>query len=85
MGTRVLMHNGSMVLSVTLPPDSSQALPGDCFDENRIGLDHLSFSVANKSGLEEAVRLLDGRGVPHGEVKDLGEGMGLYVLAIRTP
>lgn len=85
MGTRVLMHNGSMVLAVTLPPDAAQAQPGDRFNENRVGLDHISFSVGSKAEMENAARLLDGRGVPHGEIKDLGAGLRLYVLALRDP
>jgi glyoxylase I family protein len=85
MGTRMLLHNGTLVLAVTLPPDPTQALPGDCFNENRVGLDHLSLSVGSKADLEQAVKLFDERGVPHGEIKDLGEGLRLYVLAFRDP
>jgi glyoxylase I family protein len=85
LGPRVLMTNGSMVLAVTPPPDASQALPDDCFNENRVGLDHLSLSVAGKSDLEQAVRLFDEHGVSHGEIKDLGSDMRLYVLAFRDP
>lgn len=85
MGTRILMHNGSMVLAVTMPPDPAQALPDDCFNENRVGLDHLSLSVEGKAALEDAVRLFDERGISHGEIKDLGADMGLYVLAFRDP
>jgi glyoxylase I family protein len=85
MGSRILMHNGSVVLAVTLPPDPARALPEDLFNENRIGLDHLSLSVASKAEMENAARLFDERGVPHGEVKDLGAAMRLYVLAFRDP
>jgi len=31
------------------------------------------------------VRVLDGRGVPWGEITDLGEAFGLYILAFRDP
>ena len=85
MGSRVLLHNGAMVLALTLPPDPAQALPGDCFNENRVGLDHLSFGVAAKADLESAARLLDDNRVMHGEIKDLGDGLRLYVLAFRDP
>ena len=29
--------------------------------------------------------MLDARGVPRGEIKDLGAAFGLYVLAFRDP
>jgi catechol 2,3-dioxygenase-like lactoylglutathione lyase family enzyme len=57
---------------------------GDRFDEDRVGLDHLSFSVADRAALDEAVRLFDDRGVAHGEIKHL-EGFGIYVLPFRDP
>jgi hypothetical protein len=37
-----------------------------------VGLDHLSFSVGSRDELEQAVRLFDERGVPHGEIMDIG-------------
>ena len=85
MGSRILLHNGSLVLAITLPPDATQAPPGDCFNENRVGLDHLSLGVGSKADIESAVHLLDEHKVLHGEIKDLGEGMRLYVLAFRDP
>jgi catechol 2,3-dioxygenase-like lactoylglutathione lyase family enzyme len=85
MGTRVLMHNGSVILAVTLPPDSTQAVNDDSFNENRVGLDHISFSVGSKTDLENAVRLFDEHRVSHGEIKDLGADLRLYVLAFRDP
>ena len=57
---------------------------GDRFDENRVGLDHLSFSVGSREELDAAVELLDERGVPHGEIKTL-EGFGIHVLPFRDP
>lgn len=36
-----------MLLALTPPPDPAQALPADQFNENRIGLDHLSLGVAH--------------------------------------
>ncbi len=44
---------------------------GDRFDEDRVGLDHLSFSVESRAALNEAIRLLDERGVSRGEVREL--------------
>src|SRR5688572_21780002 len=58
-GPRVLLSNGSMVLALTPPPNPEQAIQNDRFDENRIGLDHLSFGVASRADLENAVRLFD--------------------------
>jgi glyoxylase I family protein len=57
---------------------------GDRFDEDRVGLDHLSFSVASRADLEAAVRLLDERGVPHGEIATL-DGFGIHILPFRDP
>jgi len=38
-----------------------------------------------RNKLEEAVRQFDEQGVSHGEIKDLGPDMGIYVLAFRDP
>lgn len=52
------------------------------FDEDRVGLDHLSFAVGGRSDLDAATALLDERGVAHGDVKDIGIG---YILEFRDP
>ena len=57
---------------------------GDRFDENRVGLDHLSFTVGSRDELEQAVRLLDERGIPHGQITDL-PSFGIYILEFRDP
>jgi catechol 2,3-dioxygenase-like lactoylglutathione lyase family enzyme len=57
---------------------------GDRFDENRVGLDHLSFSVGSRGELEEAARLLDEHNVPHGAIIDL-PSFGIYVMELRDP
>jgi glyoxylase I family protein len=57
---------------------------GDSFDENRVGLDHLSFGLESRAVLNEAIRLLDERGVPHGEVREL-TSFGICVLPFRDP
>jgi len=54
----------------------------DTFDENRVGLDHLSFQVAARSDLDAAVTVLDERGIAHEGVKDIGMG---YILEFRDP
>lgn len=56
----------------------------DRFHEDRVGLDHLSFGVASRADLEQAVRLFDDRGVPHGEIRRL-EGFGIDILPFRDP
>ena len=84
-GPRILVSNGSLIIALTPPPDPSQAIADDRFNENRIGLDHLSFGVADRADLEGAARLFDERGVDHGEINDLGPDLGLYVLAFRDP
>ena len=52
-----------------LRPVASQ---DDRFDEDRVGLDHLSFAVASVADLQDAVALLDEAGTPHGGIKDIG-------------
>lgn len=57
--------------------------PGsDRFDEDRVGLDHVSFAVPGRADLEAAAAVLDGRGVTHGEIKDIG---GALILEFRDP
>jgi glyoxylase I family protein len=84
LGPRILLGNGSLIIGLTPPPDPSQAIQEDRFNENRLGLDHLSFSVASRSDLLDAVRLLDEHGVQHGEVTDL-DGLGISILSLRDP
>lgn len=86
LGPKVLLINGTLIMALNPPPDSSQAIPNDAFSESRVGLDHLSFTVASRSDLEAAVRLFDENGVPHGTINDLGEyGLPIYVLSFRDP
>ena len=81
----VFLSNGAVGLGLGPSPDPSRAPVSDRFDEARIGLDHLSFSVASRDELERARQLLDERGMPHGEVTDLGDAFGMYILAFRDP
>ncbi|HBY98596.1 MAG: VOC family protein [Ardenticatenaceae bacterium] len=83
-GPKTLLNNGSLILALNLAPNPERALSDDRFDENRVGLDHLSFTVGSRDELEQAAHLLDERGVSRGEIKDL-QGLGLYVLAFRDP
>ncbi len=52
---------------------------GDRFDEDRVGLDHLSFGVAD---LDAAVAELDALGVEHEPVKDVGVAR---IVELRDP
>ena len=81
----VLLANGSVLLGMGPSPDPERAIRGDRFDENRVGLDHLSFAVASRDDLERAARRFDEFGVPRGEIKDLGPDFGIYVLVFRDP
>jgi glyoxylase I family protein len=60
------------------------AAAGDRFDPDRVGLDHLSFSVATREHLKEAVRLFDEHGVPHGAITRL-PSFGIDVLPFCDP
>lgn len=85
MAPGVLLTNGHILLGLAPSPDSGSSIAGDRFDENRVGLDHLSFSVASMNDLNEALRILDENNVEHGEIKDLGPDFGIAVLAFRDP
>lgn len=57
------------------------ARDGDRFDEDRTGLDHLSFSV-DSAALQIGVSVLDRLGIAHGGIKDVGTGK---LLEFRDP
>ena len=82
---RIALSNGTLLLVLTPPPDPDKAIPGDRFDENRIGLDHVNFTVESLAEMKAMAALLDENGVSRGEIKDLGPGFGVYVMAIRDP
>jgi len=79
------LSNGSVGLGIGPHPFPERALKGDRFDENRIGLDHLSFAVPTRRALDDAARVLDQHGVAHSEIRDLGEAFGICVLIFRDP
>lgn len=83
-GPKYLMSNGKVILAINQAPDPAKAIKDDRFDENRVGLDHVSFNVGSQDELDRALHELDEMGVPHGEIKDLG-GLGICVLAFRDP
>ena len=79
-----VLTNGTMLLGVTSPWDESQALPNDRFSPHRVGLDHLSFGVANHAELHKAAALFEENGVEHGEVRDLPP-FGITILSFSDP
>ncbi len=83
-GPKYLLSNGSVILALNLSPDPARAITDDQFDENRVGLDHVSFNVGSHELLEQASHIFDERGIPRGEIKDLGD-LGIYVMAFRDP
>lgn len=75
----VVMMRGNLLMGLR-----PMAPPGDRFDPDRVGLDHLSFGVASRDDLERAVALFDSNGVPHGEITTLA-GFGIDVLPFEDP
>ena len=83
--SKIALSNSSLLLVLAPPPDPAQAIDGDRFNENRIGLDHVSLSVGSRDDLEAAAGVLDAAGVERGEIRDLGSAFGIYVMALRDP
>lgn len=75
----VVLSKGSLLLGLR-----PVAQPGDRFEENRVGLDHLSFGVGSRAEIEQAIHLLDEQGIPHGTIKDL-PAFGICVMEFRDP
>lgn len=75
----VVMARGNYLLGLR-----PVAAKNDRFDEDRVGLDHLSFSVESRAALNEAIRVLDQHDVPHGQPREL-PGFGICVLPFRDP
>lgn len=79
-----VLTNGNMLLGVTPAWDESKVISNDHFSPNRVGLDHLSFGVANRDELHKAAALFDQHGVEHGEVRDLPP-FGITILSFSDP
>jgi glyoxylase I family protein len=75
----IVMIRGNLIMGLR-----PMAPAGDRFDPDRVGLDHLSFGVASREELEQAVRLFDERGVTHGEITRL-PSFGIDVLPFTDP
>jgi glyoxylase I family protein len=79
------LSNGAVGLGIGPYPFPARAIKGDRFDENRIGLDHLSFALPSRQALEAAAHQLDAHGIAHSGVKDLGETFGIAIVVFRDP
>jgi glyoxylase I family protein len=75
----VVMIRGNLLMGLR-----PMAPSGDRFDPDRVGLDHLSFGVASRDDLEQALRLFDENGVAHGEITTLAS-FGIDVLPFEDP
>jgi glyoxylase I family protein len=75
----VVMIRGNLIMGLR-----PMAPSGDRFDPDRVGLDHLSFSVPSRGDLEQAARLFESRGVTHGEIASL-PSFGIDVLPFEDP
>ncbi len=58
--------------------------PGDRFDPNRVGLDHVSLLVETVEELHAASARLEAAGVGHGVVTEL-PAFGLAILSVQDP
>jgi glyoxylase I family protein len=75
----VVMIRGSLIMGLR-----PMAPATDRFDPDRAGLDHLSFGVPARADLEQAIRVFDEHGVPHGEITRLAS-FGIDVLPFEDP
>ena len=76
--TVYLIGNGNLL---GLHQHKTPAPEGD-FSEYRVGLDHVSFGVANRAELERWAQRLDELGIAHGGIKDATYGSG---VSFRDP
>jgi len=82
--TRFVAGNDQLIIAIGEAPDPAQALDGDRFNENRVGLDHLSFTVESFHELERAQKLFSDAGVRHAEIKELTD-FGIAVMMFWDP
>lgn len=75
----VVMVRGGLLMGLR-----PMAAAGDRFNCDRVGLDHLSFSVDSRADLERSVQLLDEAGVTHGQITSL-PSFGIDVLSFEDP
>ena len=75
----VVFHTNGILFGLRPVADAD-----DVFASERVGLDHLSFTVPSRDALVAAQDTLEERGVPHGEVRDL-PGFGIAILSFSDP
>lgn len=75
----VVMIRGSLLMGLR-----PMAPAGDRFSPDRVGLDHLSFSVESRADLDRSVQLLDEAGVTHGQITSM-PSFGIDVLSFEDP
>jgi catechol 2,3-dioxygenase-like lactoylglutathione lyase family enzyme len=73
---------GRFLLCLQRPP--KQGLPNDRFDENRIGLDHVGFSVESRQQLQDLLQVLKEMKVSSAGVEFDPDGKSDYVC-FRDP
>ncbi len=76
---RVVLLVPPLVIGMT---KHKNATGGDRFSEARVGLDHVSFGVADRAALDAWAARLDELGIPHGPIRDVAYGS---TLVIRDP
>lgn len=76
---RVALLVAPIVLGLTKHQD---ATAGDRFSESRVGLDHLSFGVADRAALDTWAARLDELGIEHPPINDVEYGS---TLVVRDP
>ena len=82
--TRIVIGNEHFFFGIREPTDPIRRIPHDCFDENRVGLDHLSFTAKNRAEIEQWRDLFDKRGVRHTEIHDL-PAFGIVAMTFWDP
>ena len=82
--TRVIVGNDDTFLGLTEPTDPSRAVENDRFNENRVGLDHLSFGVDSRDDLERAAAWFDEHNVRHAEISEI-PSYGIVVMMFWDP
>jgi catechol 2,3-dioxygenase-like lactoylglutathione lyase family enzyme len=73
---------GNFLLCLQKPPRGGN--PGDRFDENRLGLDHIGFSVASRNQLNKLLDHLKKMGIPTSGIEFDQDGQSDYVC-FRDP
>ncbi|MBF6190018.1 VOC family protein [Nocardia implantans] len=58
--------------------------PADRFDSERVGLDHLSFTVPARDDLVAAAARLSEAGIEHGEITEMAD-FGIAILSFSDP